>query len=83
MKLHKGFQGYVDAFGKKQRLTKFFCPLSFCPLLVRFLLTQQAKPESRLSLGTALVHRGFITKDTRVCRLICAAIGAPTRLRIK
>jgi len=34
---------------------------------------------SRLGLGTALVRRGFITIDTRVCRLICAAIGAPTR----
>jgi len=31
----------------------------------------------RLSLGTALVHRGFITKDTSVCRLICAAIWRP------
>jgi len=29
---------------------------------------------STLSLGTALVRRGFITKDTSVCRLICVAI---------
>jgi len=29
---------------------------------------------SRLSLGAALERRGFITKDTSVCRLICAAI---------
>jgi len=28
---------------------------------------------SRLSLGTALVRRGFITKDTTVCRLIFVA----------
>jgi len=32
---------------------------------------------SRLSLGTALVRRGFITKDTSVCRLISAAIWHP------
>jgi len=32
---------------------------------------------SRLSLVTALVRRGFITKDTSVCRLICAAIWRP------
>jgi len=31
---------------------------------------------SRLSLRAALVRRGFITKDTSVCKLICAAIGA-------
>jgi len=29
---------------------------------------------SRLSLGTALLRRVFITKDTSVGRLICAAI---------
>jgi len=29
------------------------------------------------SLGTALVRRDFITKDTSVCRLICAAIWRP------
>jgi len=38
---------------------------------------------SRLSLGAALVRRGFISKDTCECRLICVSIGAPTRLRIK
>jgi len=38
---------------------------------------------SRISLRTALVCRGFIIKDTSVCGLIWAAIGAPTRLRIK
>jgi len=32
---------------------------------------------SRLSLGTALVRRGFISKDTSVCRLICAAVWRP------
>jgi len=32
---------------------------------------------SRLSLGTALVHRSFNTKDTSVCRLICAAVWRP------
>jgi len=32
---------------------------------------------SRLSLGTGLVRRGFITKDTSVCRLICAAVWRP------
>jgi len=32
---------------------------------------------SRLSLGTALVHRSFITKNTSVCRLICVAIWCP------
>jgi len=37
----------------------------------------------RLSLETARVHRGFITKDTSVCRLICSAIGAPIQLWIK
>jgi len=33
---------------------------------------------SMLSLGTAQVRRDFITNDTSVCRLICAAISAPT-----
>jgi len=32
---------------------------------------------SRLSLGMVLVRWGFITKDTSVCRLICAAIWLP------
>jgi len=32
---------------------------------------------SRLSLGTALVRRDCITKDTSVCRLICVAIWHP------
>jgi len=32
---------------------------------------------SRLSLRTALMCRGFITKDTSGCRLICAAIWRP------
>jgi len=32
---------------------------------------------SRLSLGTALVHRDVITKNTSVCRLICAANLCP------
>jgi len=36
-----------------------------------------------LSTRTALVRRGFITKDTSVCGLICAAIDTPTRLQIK
>jgi len=34
-------------------------------------------PPSSLSLRTALVRRGFITKDTSVCRLICDAIWRP------
>jgi len=32
---------------------------------------------SRLSLGTALVHQDFFTKDTSVCRLICVAVWHP------
>jgi len=36
----------------------------------------------RLSMGTALVRRGLITKDTIVCRLICAAIGAQISLHL-
>jgi len=32
---------------------------------------------SWLSLGTAQVRRGFTTKDTSVCRVICAAICRP------
>jgi len=32
---------------------------------------------SRLSLGAALMRRGFITPDTSVCKLICAAIWCP------
>jgi len=28
-------------------------------------------------MGTALVRRGFISKDTSVCRLICAAVLRP------
>jgi len=36
-----------------------------------------------LSLGTALVRRGFITKVTSVSSLICSAIGSPTRLQMK
>jgi len=35
---------------------------------------------SRLSLGTALVRRGFTAKDTNLCRVICAAIGAPSTM---
>jgi len=31
----------------------------------------------RLSLATVLVRRGFIKKDTSVCRLICVAIWRP------
>jgi len=38
----------------------------------------------KISMRTALVRLGFITKDTSVCRLICAAIGALcTKLRIE
>jgi len=44
----------------------------FC---ARYMSTPYAP--SRLSLGTALLHRGFITKDTSVCRLICAVIWLP------
>jgi len=39
--------------------------------------TSAPSSPSRLNLGTALVRRGFITKDTRVCRLICAAVWRP------
>jgi len=39
--------------------------------------TSASGSPSRLSLGTALVRKGFLTKDTSVCRLICAAIWRP------
>jgi len=32
---------------------------------------------SRQSLSTALVRRGFISKDTSLCRLICVAVWRP------